>query len=252
MPAVEGNDVIGNGVREFGGAGSGAALAETIPVIVHHHTGLAGVHNRGRPAVAVLDVHISPLGEDRARRVVLASVHHAASVAVCDRGLRIAHGRRTDLRPCVPGDLAGDEPGEPPRLVIPAAVPEHDVLDQHEVTAQRLRQIGVSRSEIDPQGRDLGPVQPHPPNSTGTRKVPKPASLSRDTASNGSAPDSSRSRVPAAISANTSTKWARACASLVRVAISVTTEQSNTSAPTRTDFTLPEQKSFQSQRGSVQ
>ena len=43
--------------------------------------------------------------------------------------------------------------------VFTAAVPEQHVLGEDEVSAQRLRQVGVGGGDVDPQRRHLTPVQ---------------------------------------------------------------------------------------------
>ena len=95
------------------------------------------------------------------------------------------------------------------RWSLVAGVVPQPVLDQGEVPAEGLRQVGVDGGELDPQPGELDEVEPAAAGRGRHAQRTEALGLSRRTASTGSSPSSSRWRAPAAMASRTGAHSAR-------------------------------------------
>lgn len=145
------------GILEQRRAAAGGALAEAVPVVALAHAGLVGADRRDHigAGVVALGIQIDPVGEEAAGAVVLAAVHHPATVVLArDAGEHFAQPYRTDLGPGAADQVALDEAPQP-TVAARAGLGIETVLDEGEVAAQGLGDVGVGLGQFDQQLNQL-------------------------------------------------------------------------------------------------
>ncbi|QUN56380.1 hypothetical protein KEH58_19990 [Burkholderia cenocepacia] len=135
---------------------AGGRLAETVPVVLADHARLRGRDGDDHVAAVVraLREHVDPVGEQAAGAVELAAVQHEPAVLL--RYLRdgLAERHVAGFRPCIADQLAARETVEPGRP-LRAVRCVQPVLDEREMSAQRLRQIGIGGGQLGQQPEQL-------------------------------------------------------------------------------------------------
>ncbi|CAD9226246.1 hypothetical protein BCEN4_540020 [Burkholderia cenocepacia] len=137
-------------------AAAGGGLAEAVPVVLADHARLRGRDGDDHVAAVVraLREHIDPVGEQAAGAVELAAVQHEPAVVL--RHLRdgLAERHVAGFRPRIADELAAREAVEPGRALRPGRRIQ-PILDEREMSAQRLRQIGIGGGQFGQQPEQL-------------------------------------------------------------------------------------------------
>ena len=185
---------LGTGIVEDRGAGAGQLLAEAGPVVADLHALLIRRHQRDhrRAIVRARGIDVDPVGIDRAGGIVFPPIHPEAAALRRDLGDRVAQLDLAHLGPAVAGDLARGETAQP-GLALGAGC-DQPVLDQREMAAQPLGQVGVGLGQVDQQVEELlqagpGAAEFHRDAQRGEARLLQPADLLMGQAAVDLAPD---------------------------------------------------------------